>query len=560
MRSRWGHAIRGSVTILGCLGSLLGGTPAHACPMPPPVRPPQGMVGFEPFGGSQPRNVALFFVADADMPATEAIVKKQITVEVSLGGVPVAGSVKPIEGLGESRSFWHWGPDGGPITPAATYHVKVINAMVGAIPPAEPIIREYDVPVVDGEVRAPELALTVDVRRYVAGDETAPQIGCSNPIYAPCTGETSARTVATRYVAKARFDFRVEPYRTPDEKYISRSARVFARTNGVVVEEHGDASAFGGYIDLLKADEYCVSVSAWVKTDPEHPLITERCVPRADLDLSMSEEDQKMWLEELLLDCVDPNFPPGYGPSAPAPAPAGEPSSSSSCAAAAAPAPARQTAFGATIAAGLLALIAWRRRGARRDAGDARYHRVRSRVRRVSVLLGVAFTGGCVERSSGATEEGATGDAGGGSAALSGDAASCRNVPLPPTQPAPESIVGTWLLESFDETSSGSTLGNAWHIAVSRTRPLLSVTFAADGTWEAARCGEDQYDTCSAWCGARHGCMSGTYTYVNGQLDYPLTDGTRAVYTTETGIAIPYFWGPLGWANFVKIEHLTPCR
>lgn len=174
----------------------------------------------------------------------------------------------------------------------------------------------------------------------------------------------------------------------------------------------------------------------------------------------------------------------------------------------------------------------------------------------VMLLLSAFFGVSCLEHT---PDVGSAQDA--SSDAPPGDSASCRNVPLPPTQPAPESIVGTWLLDSFDAISSSSP-GSALHIQVSRKRPLLSVTFAANGTWQAARCGDERYDaTCSAWCEGPHGCTSGTYTYENGQLESGIGNlGKQAVFTMSTGLAILHFWGTNGWSNFVKIDHLTPCQ
>lgn len=379
-------------TVLGCLGILMCETPARArgCPSPTPDggwSPPEEhapqedvVSSFTPFDlGNlpQPRNVALLFRAHTYKPATETTIRAQITVEVSRDGAPVAGSMKPVAGLGTLESLWQWLPDGAPLTPRGRYHVKVTNAGLAQLPPSAPPVREYDIQVVDRDARVPELSLTFNVTRHVVADETAPKIVCANPVF--CAEEV--QTVALRYLAVPGLTFNVAvPDNIEFPEYLSASARIFARTNGVVVEEHAIGSAYGwttalrswGTVDFAKADEYCASVSVWLRTDPEHPTTVEQCQPHGDLDLSMSEEDQQRWLDELLLSCQNPTFPPEYaGPGAPAAPGADEGSrSTSSCAAAPVPSRARDTAPGAVIAIALLAATMWQRRRAREGVGE----------------------------------------------------------------------------------------------------------------------------------------------------------------------------------------------
>lgn len=131
----------------------------------------------------------------------------------------------------------------------------------------------------------------------------------------------------------------------------------------------------------------------------------------------------------------------------------------------------------------------------------------------------------------------------------------CRTGMPGPFEPAPASIAGTWFLESFDEPSTTPSI----HYTVSRENPLLVVTFAADGTWRAARCmgaGETySFATCSAECATAPELTTGTYTYVNGELESQVANyGTQAVYKTPQGISIAHFWGTNGYANFLPAE------
>ena len=152
---------------------------------------------------------------------------------------------------------------------------------------------------------------------------------------------------------------------------------------------------------------------------------------------------------------------------------------------------------------------------------------------------------------------------GGADTRTTADAGDCRNQPLPPVSEAPASVVGTWLIDSFDDTDSGSSPGNALHVTVDRGRPILAVTFKEDGTWTAAHCiSNDRYDTCSAWCDGALTCTSGIYTYDNGLLESEVANrGPLSVSTTATGLAINYFYGTLGWTNLVVTDALpSPCQ
>lgn len=140
--------------------------------------------------------------------------------------------------------------------------------------------------------------------------------------------------------------------------------------------------------------------------------------------------------------------------------------------------------------------------------------------------------------------------------------AACKSAP-PPTSPAPASLVGTWMLDSFDTKSSVPEGDSAVrHITVAKDRPILAVTFAADGTWTAASCGSaDRFDACSAWCERGLTCAAGSYGYAAGKLTSTIGNhGTQTVATTPSGITIADFYDGLEAANFVKIDALPPCQ
>lgn len=354
--------------VLTCL--LLREAPAHACAMPPPNYPvPPDVVGmFEPAfaPGTQPTNAALLFFVRTTTPSTEAMVRLQIAIEVSREGAPIAGTMKPVEGLGGLDSLWQWLPDGASSMPAALYHVKVTKS--GLLPAT---VDEYDMQVDDQAVPPPEVHLTVDVARMVVGDETGPKIDCG---VEPCSSE-KRNLIPTRYLARANISLELSTATWPFPYYVGSSARIFSRTNGVVVEEHTVSSIQGGVAgthlsiqDLPKADEYCVSVSVWRRTsaDAEHPTTVERCKAHGTLDLSMSADQERAALDSVLArwSCKAPPVSPTPEDPSGAQAAPPAPSSSSESGCAATPIPSRTcpTAAGALIAVGLVAATRRRRR------------------------------------------------------------------------------------------------------------------------------------------------------------------------------------------------------
>jgi hypothetical protein len=102
------------------------------------------------------------------------------------------------------------------------------------------------------------------------------------------------------------------------------------------------------------------------------------------------------------------------------------------------------------------------------------------------------------------------------------------------------------------------------HIAVSPSSPILALSFAADGTVEAAWCsgGADQYGGGKGWCSGTIAHAKGKYTYTPSgmTLDIPesfiYTTTVRDVQSSPGGFRARGLWATLGWANFVPTASL----
>jgi hypothetical protein len=132
----------------------------------------------------------------------------------------------------------------------------------------------------------------------------------------------------------------------------------------------------------------------------------------------------------------------------------------------------------------------------------------------------------------------------------------------PPTGPAPASIVGTWRLDSVDYVVTEDAY---FHHPVSRTQPILAITFNADGTASSTGCGigmGDQYPACEeAFCSAPR-CATSRYTYEDGVLtmDNDFVNGSvHHVYGTDAVISIPYFYEIFNNATLVRVDALPAC-
>jgi hypothetical protein len=283
-------------------------TEADACSKAPDPLPP-GTFIVSLYGSSAesaPKNAGLVFQTFRTPDVSEAARIAETKITVRSGEREIVGALRRVGQPSDLTSLWVWMPsqDSGVLPPG------IVHITATSTTQPEPLV-EADVTIDDRLLTPSQPAPRIELRRGLIADDGAPTILCKwQGDSAACESGPQEKLVASRVKGLPVLGFFMPEL--ADARFLEQQVELFGRSGGVKSESQVVARpGGGGAVRFTRPyDEYCAKVTTRLLADGTASE-QEICTPHGELDLAVSEEEERNAVNSQLSGCETTVFPPG---------------------------------------------------------------------------------------------------------------------------------------------------------------------------------------------------------------------------------------------------------